>query len=317
MLRFDDLMLGSLEIFCEAAEKQSFTLAAQSLGLTPAAVSRSIARLEKRLDAALFVRTTRRVRLTDAGFAYLVQCRPALAQLAEAERVLAGTQEEPSGLIRLSMATPYAQYRLLPLLAAFQRENPAIRFDIDLSNHNIDFTSDAFDLAVRSRQPPESGLVARKLEDAELAIVAAPGYLAAHGEPLDPDELDRHSCIQFLLPSTGQPIPWSFRLGDADSDRTTQGKMVCSNDPGGCAVLAREGAGLLQTYRFMVDGDIRNGRLVEVLRPYAGRSRPFSLLYPQNRHMPGRLKALVTYLINGVRAAAQMEKAASRPPLQI
>jgi len=104
--QFDDVMLGSIELFCLAAELQSFTAAATAAGLTPAAVSRSISRLEDRMGVQLFVRTTRKIRLTDGGHAYLLQCRQALDQLAEAGRELTGHQAEPSGVLRISVPTP-------------------------------------------------------------------------------------------------------------------------------------------------------------------------------------------------------------------
>ncbi|MGL4241374.1 MAG: LysR family transcriptional regulator, partial [Beijerinckiaceae bacterium] len=153
-----ELTVGALEIFCAAAERESFTEAAQALGLSPAAVSRSIARLEARLGAPLFVRTTRRVRLTSAGRSYFQQCSLALGQLREAGRELSGEQRELAGEIRLSLPVPYAHARLLPLLARFRAAHPRVAFHMQLSNRNVDFTADAVDLAVRARVPPESGL---------------------------------------------------------------------------------------------------------------------------------------------------------------
>ena len=114
--QFDDLMLGSLELFCVAAEKGGFTAAATVAGVTPAAVSRTVARLEERLGVRLFTRTTRQIHLSEAGQAYYEQCRQALNQLVEAGREVSGRQVAPSGLLRISAPTTYGHYRLLPLL---------------------------------------------------------------------------------------------------------------------------------------------------------------------------------------------------------
>ena len=123
---FDAVQLGSIELFCKAAEQQSFTLAANLLGITPAAVSRSVARLEARLQVKLFVRTTRQIRLTDAGKAYYEQCTQALQQIRDAELSLLGKQREPSGSLRVSLPTTYGHHRLLPLMPKFFERYPKI-----------------------------------------------------------------------------------------------------------------------------------------------------------------------------------------------
>src|SRR5438105_12974894 len=179
-LQFDSVMLGSIELLCLTAESQSFTAAANAAGLTPAAVSRSISRLEARLGVQLFSRTTRQVRLTEAGRAYVSQCRQALGQLLEAERELTGRQVQASGTVRLSLPTSYGHYRVLPLLPAFRAMYPEVQLELQLSNRNVDFTADGYELAVRGRTPPDSGLIARTLEDADLVVVASPAYLQKH-----------------------------------------------------------------------------------------------------------------------------------------
>ena len=165
---FDDIQLGSIELFCLAAEEGSFTSAALSAGVTPAAVSRSISRLEERLGTRLFVRTTRSIRLTDSGRSYFEQCRQALTQLVEAEREVMGKQLEPTGELRISIPTTYGHYRILPLLARFRERHPGVKIDIHLSNRNIDFVGEGYDLAIRVRAQPDSTLIARHLEDAQL-----------------------------------------------------------------------------------------------------------------------------------------------------
>ena len=294
---FDELKLGSIELFCRTAELRNFTAAANAVGLTPAAVSRSVSRLEKRLGVQLLVRTTRQVRLTDGGHAYYERCHRALGELVEAEREVTGDQQVPTGVVRISLPTSYGHYRVLPMLSAFREKYPAISLDVQLSNRNIDFAAEGFDLAVRGRTPPDSGLVARTLEDAELVVVATPKYLRKRGEPKTLEALRGHECIQFLLPSSGQPMPWLLRRASGDFDHPTSGGICCSDDILGTVTLARTGAGLLQTYRFIVEQDLQQGTLKEVLAPFGGASRPFSLLYPSNRHMPLRVRVLIDFLL--------------------
>jgi DNA-binding transcriptional LysR family regulator len=290
------VMLGSIELFCLAAELESFTAAATQAGLTPAAVSRAVGRLEERLAVRLFVRSTRRIRLTDGGRAYYAQCRQALGQLAEAERELTGKQTEPAGLLRISAPTTFGHYLLLPLLPAFRKRHPQVQVEVQVSNRNVDFTAESFDLAIRARTPPDSGLVARKLMDAELVVAAAPAYLRRAGKPKKLEDLAAHECIQFLLPRTGQRVAWEFRREGEDVEIETAGSCTCTDDVLAVATLARAGEGLAQTHRFILEEDLKRGTLVEVLQPFGGRSRPFSVLYPATRHMPLRVRVFIDFL---------------------
>ncbi|WP_404995125.1 LysR substrate-binding domain-containing protein [Cupriavidus pauculus] len=295
--QFDDLQLGSIELFCMAAELSSFTAAAAAAGVTPAAVSRSVQRLEERLGVRLFVRTTRQIRLTDEGRAYFEESRQALAQLVDAERQISGQHATPAGRLRVSLPTPYAHYRVLPVLPEFRERYPEVDIDVHISNRNVDFADDTYDLSVRGRAPDDSTLIARKLEDAEMVVVATPAYLKRHGTPATLDDLATHQCIQFERPSSGRRIAWTFRQDGQDIDILTSGSYGTSEDALGGATLARAGAGLFQTYRFVVEHDLRDGTLVEVLRQYGGSTRPFVLLYPHARHVSRRVRALVDFLV--------------------
>jgi len=295
--QFDDLMLGSIELFCLAAELESFTDAATAAGVTPAAVSRSVSRLEERMEVRLFVRTTRRIRLTDAGRTYYERCHEALAQLVDAEREATGQQSAAAGVLRISMPTPYAHYRVLPILPAFRDRHPQVRVDVHISNRNIDFAEEGFDLAIRGRAPDESNLIARKLEDAELVVVASRAYLSRAGTPASLDDLTRHDCIQFDLPSSGRKIPWLFTSGADIAEHFTEGGYSSAGDVLGGVTLARNGAGLFQTYRFVVERDLASGDLVEVLPELGGASRPFVLLYPHKRHVSLRVRSFVDFLV--------------------
>jgi len=305
--QFPDLLLGSIELFCLAAELESFTLAAAQAGLTPAAVSRSISRLEARLGVRLFARTTRQIKLTDGGRAYFEKCRRALGELVEAEREVTGKQQEPAGTLRISLPTSYGHARVLPLIPAFRTRYPGVNIDISLTNRNVDFTAEGYDLAVRGRTPPDSSLVARRLEDCELVVVATPSYLAEFGVPGSLAELARHECLQFLLPSTGQKVAWLFRQDGQDLELPTDGGLCLSGDIKGGTTLARHGGGLIQTFRFLVEREIADGRLVEVLKPFGGRTRPFSIMYPANRYLPSRVRVFVDYLVGQL----------ARPSLQL
>ncbi len=299
---FDPVQLGSIEMFCKAAELQGFTAAAHALGVTAAAVSRSVGRLEERLQVRLFTRTTRLIRLTDDGRSYYAECRQALAQIENAERAIHGRQAEPSGVLRISMPTTYGHYRVLPVLPTFMARYPKIHVDVDLSNRNIDFVEEGFDLAIRLGTPQDSRLVARKLEDATLGIFAAPHYLQRHGTPQTLADVHAHDCIGFVRPSTGRGMPWIVRQDGQDIDWEVPSRVSVHDDVLGCMTIALGGGGLLQAYHFIAQRHVDNGSLVEVLQSAGGRSRPFSILYPHNRHLSTKVHTFVQFLLTKVSA---------------
>jgi len=294
---FEDMQLGSIELFVLAGEQGSFTAAAAMAGVTPAAVSRSISRLEERLGVRLFVRTTRQIRLTDGGRAYFEQCRQALSQLIEAERQVTGQQARPAGKLRISVPTPYAHYRLLERVAAFRRQYPEVQVEVHVSNRNIDFAEEGYDLAVRGRAPQDSSLIARKLEDSVLALVASPAYLKQRGQPASLEDLARHDCIHFELPSTGRLVPWQFMRDGVELELAGSDAVVCAEDFLGMVTLALHGGGITQTYRFSVERELANGELVELLPQHGGCTRPFYLIYPHARHLSLRVRSFVDFLL--------------------
>ena len=301
MRQFDDLQLGSLELFCTVVERGSFTAAANTLGITPAAVSRSVARLEARLQARLFVRSTRRILLSEAGRAYYQHCRMALSQLLEAERELSGQQSDPVGLLRISMPSSYGPYRVLPLLPRFRERYPGVRVEAHVSNRSIDFAEEGYDVAIRVRPPEDSSLIVRPLESVPLVVVATPECLQRHGRPEHPEDLLAMDCVQFMQPKNGRPMPWEFRVDGKELRLETRGNLLCSEEILSCVSLARAGGGFFQSMRFLVEEDIAQGRLIPVLEDYAGSIRSVSLLYPHRRHTPLRVRAFVEFLVQALR----------------
>lgn len=302
--QFDPVQLGSIELFCKAAELGSFTAAAELLGVTPASVSRSISRLETRLGVRLFTRTTRSVRLTSDGELYRAECQQALEQIAEAERAITGQQSEPKGLVRVSVGTLYGHHRLVPLLPGFMAAYPGVEVELNVSNRNIDFVEDGYDLAIRLGEPRDSRLVARKLEEATVGVFAAPDYLRRRGTPRTLEDLAAHDLIQFVLPSTGRPMPWIFRnAAGEDIDFSFKSRQRVHEDVLAGVGWAIAGGGLFQIYHFVAREAVKAGQLIEVMQGAGGRSRSFHVLYPQNRHLSARVRAFVDYLAKAVGAA--------------
>jgi DNA-binding transcriptional LysR family regulator len=299
----DAVQLGSIEQFCKAAELGSFTATAEFFGVTPAAISRAIGRLEQRLGVRLFARTTRSVKITNEGALFWKECQGALERIAEAERAITGAQVVPSGLLRISVSAAYGTFRLLPLMPAFTRAYPQIDIELSISDKIIDFVEEGFDIAIRLGIQRDSRLVAYKLEDTPLGVYGAPAYLAQKGTPQSLDDLAAHDCIQYVSPNTGRPLQWLFRDEQGEEiELPIRSRMRVLNDALGCVAWVNAGGGLYQTYRFAAATALARGDLVEVLQARGGRTRPFSILYPQNRHLSAKVRAFVDFLRTSVRA---------------
>ena len=289
--------LPDVEAFIAVVEHGSLSAGAVALSTTASVLSRAISRLEARLGSQLLRRTTRRLSLTDTGKRYLEQARAAFDLIEEAEREIQGREGDLVGRVRLSVPTTYGHYRLPGLLRQFVREYPQVLVELNITNRNVDLVAEGFDLAIRLGELPDSGLVARKLEDAELCLVAAPAYLEWMGEPKDLSDLHEHVCIPFEMPSTGRFAPWLFRDERQDVDWIPNARIVVSDDVLGVVSLAEQGVGICQTYDYIVHDRIQQGSLVEVLPRLRGRSRPFSLIYAPHRRLSAASQALIDTLV--------------------
>jgi DNA-binding transcriptional LysR family regulator len=257
-----------------------------------------VGRLEESLGVTLFRRTTRSLSATDAARRYYTLCVQALDLLSSGERELAVDQRGPEGLVRLSMPTTYGHHRLLPSLNAFRERYPAVRLELSVSNANVDFVREGYDAAIRMGRIDDHSLVARKLGDFPLGVYASPSYLARAGTPRTPDDLLKHDCMGFVMPSTGRLLPWSFE-GRSFTPRAT---YRVADDVLGTITLARAGLGLVQAYDFLVEADVAKGSLVEVLQSERGVTRPFSLVYPRSTKPTGAVRALVDFIVTTAKA---------------
>ncbi|QEL21635.1 LysR family transcriptional regulator [Bosea sp. F3-2] len=293
--RFDHL--GDVEALVTVAEKGSMTEGAVALSTTPSVLSRAITRLETRLGAQLMRRTTRRLSLTDAGRAYIEQARAAFSLIDDAERAIQGKEGELlTGHVRLSVPTTYGHYRLPVMLSGFAHAYPEVQIELSITNRNVDLIAEGYDLAIRLGPLPDSGLVARKLEDAPLRLVAAPGYVERMGVPQSIENLLEHECLPFVMPSTGRCAPWLFHVDGRDIEWTPPGRIRVFDDVLGVMSLAESGLGICQTYDFIVRNRIEQGRLVEVLEHARGRTRPFSVIFAPHRRLSAATRALIDYL---------------------
>jgi len=288
--------LADVEVFLIVAEKLSISASAIYLSTTPSVISRTITRLEKRLGIQFFRRTTRHLSLTEAGQLYYEKMQHAFQLIDHAERVIQGEQLQISGKIKLSVPTTYGHYRLPPLLEKFLLQYPDIQIEVSISNRNVDLIAEGFDLAIRQGHLPNSSLVARPLELAPLQVVASPHYLKRMGIPKNLEELNHHQCIAFELPSSGKITPWFLKNADEEIQWVPTNRILVKEDILGVVSFAESGLGICQSYSFIVNEKIRQGKLQPLLEAYAGHTRPFSLLYAQHKHMSSATRVLINFL---------------------
>ena len=246
------------------AQEGSLSAAARRLRLTPSSVSRLVARTEARLGVRLLLRTTRRLRLTAEGEVYARAARRILADLDDTEGGIAD-QAAPRGLLRVSVALAYGRLVVVPLLGEFLRRYPDIKLDIELSDQLADVAGGRADVAIRFGPLPDSGLLARKLDETGRVVVAAPDYLQWAGTPNCPADLKGHNCLDFSFRrvQTG----WPFRQNGKDQLLDIKGNMVANN--GDTLVqLARQGMGIARVGTFTVSADIAAGRLTPLLETF-------------------------------------------------
>ncbi|MEN6079825.1 LysR family transcriptional regulator [Chromobacterium piscinae] len=287
--------LADLRLFQDASQLGSFSAAGRKHGLSPAAASACIQRMEAALGARLFQRTTRRLRLTEAGETYLTYCRQALELLEEGEHRLQQEQRELSGVIRLSAPSDLGRNRLLDCLDRFGAEHPAVHFSLSLSDTPADLIGDDIDLAIRYGQPADSSLVARQLAASRRVVCAAPALLERLGVPSRPQDLATLPTLT-LMTGHGPMNEWRYRdMGEARTLRLERARQ--SNDGEVLRRWAVQGLGFAYKSQLDIAADLAAGRLATVLDDYFTEPAPLHLLYPGHRLQPARIRRLIDFLL--------------------
>ncbi len=276
------------------AQEGSLSAAARTLGLTPSAVSRIIARTEQRLGTRLLLRTTRAITFTAEGEAYLRGARRILADLAEVEDAIAD-QSVPKGRIRVSAALGHGRLAIVPLVAAFSARYPNIVVDLTLGDEVVDILGGVADVAVRFGPLPDSPLTARKIGDTGQVVVASPDYLARYGTPQVPEDLLQHNCLRFNF-RRAEPN-WPFVRDAEVFSLKVCGNIECSSGEA-LAQLARVGAGIARIGAFTVNEDIGRGDLIPLLEAFnPGEREPIHAVFVGGPTMPARVRLFVDFLI--------------------
>jgi DNA-binding transcriptional LysR family regulator len=288
MDRFD-----AMRAFTRIVERRSFTAAAQDLGLPRSTLTEAVKQLEARLGVRLLQRTTRFVMPTLDGEAYHRRCLAIIAEVEDAEAAFG--DPTPRGLLRVDVHGALARHFLLPGLPTFLARYPDLQLHLGEGDRLVDLVREGVDCVLRVGELQDSGMIARRVALLSEATAASPAYLARHGTPTTPDELDGHRMIGFVSSVTGNFFPLCFTVGDT-LRRVTLPATVSVVGAETNIAAARLGLGIIQVPRYHLEADFSTGTLVEILPDYPSAPLPVSVLYPHSRQLSPRVRVFIEWL---------------------
>jgi DNA-binding transcriptional LysR family regulator len=288
--------MQAVRIFIKVAEAGGFAEAARRLDVAPPQVTRAVKALEARIGTRLFHRTTRKVKLTDAGERYLVTASRSLSELEELEAVLRGEASgEVSGTLRLTMPVALGTRYIVPLLAEFRVRHPRLKLDLDFCDHPVDPVGRGFDAAVRvSTRLADSSLGARRIATSPVVLAAAPSYLARHGTPGTLEDLRSHQVLEV---PTDRSHAGALRVVKGEVEVT---ESIRANSAEALKGFAVAGLGLIRSPAFVLADELASGRLVRVLADIPLGEYAVSVVFPNRALMPVRLRRLIDHLAGGL-----------------
>ncbi|MFJ9993541.1 LysR family transcriptional regulator [Pseudomonas putida] len=288
-----------MRVFVAVGELESFAGAARRLDMSPAAVTRAVSALEERLGVKLLLRTTRSVRLTEAGGRYLEDCRSILASIAEANEAAAGVNATPKGELAVTAPTLFGRKFVMPSIVRYLQQYPEVDVSAFFLDRVVNMVEEGMDVAVRIGQLPDSGLKALRVGKVRRMLCAAPEYLARHGIPTHPSELHEHVVIATtnLSPRAG----WRFGVTDDPTMVRMKPRLtVTSND--GAIAAACAGLGIARLLSYQVVEEIASGRLQVVLAEFEESPWPIHILHRESKYGSAKVRAFIDMLAAEVRA---------------
>ena len=284
----------AITAFVRVVETGSFARAADRLDVSVSAISRQVADLEAHLDARLLHRTTRRLSLTESGRAFHERCLQLLADLDEAEQSANAGTAKPRGTLRLTCSVTFGARHLATAIADYYVRYPQLRFDIELSDRASDLVDEGFDVAVRIGAIGSTNLVGRKVGETRLLCVAAPSYLARHGEPRRPEDLANHLCLTYEY--SANRYVWPFCDAQGRERNVRIAGPIHANHGRFLEALAVAGVGIAYEPDFIVGPDVRTGLVVPVLRKFLAPPSSIYVVYPSRRHLSAKVRTFADFL---------------------
>lgn len=290
--------LSNILAFVRVAETQSFAQASNVLGLSTSAVSKAVARLEVDLGVKLLHRTTRSISLTPDGVRFYEGCQQLLIELDSLEAEIQGSRVTPRGRLTVSAPVAFGQFCLVPLLQAFTQQFPEITLDISLDDCTVDLADQGIDVVLRTGQLTGSAnLIARQIVTYPLVVCGSPAYFYQHEQPESPEQLRRHTCLNFRNRATGRFYPWLFVVNNNVERYIGSGAVVFDN-AGAILHSAIDGLGLSQMPGFLAAKAVSDGKLEEVLSDHRPPEIPVWICYLDRRLVSPRIRAFVEFMVS-------------------
>lgn len=298
--------LQGLIAFIEIVASGTLTAASDRLNISPAAVSKSLAKLERDLGVRLLNRSTRRISPTEEGIRFLLKAQDAMKLLDEAVDEVSQSASSPSGKVRLSVGVGFGRQWVLPALPALTSRYPQLQIDVDMNNQVVNLVSDGFDIAIRGAHVADSSMVVRHICALPVILVASPSYLKQWGVPNTPAQLQKHACAVPKF-GTGLPTPWRFKTVNGEGMEVSPKPQLTTTEPESLVDLALAHAGIAQVALLQALPHLRNGTL-KILLPdlHDGDGREFNLHYPHRLHLAPRVKVVVDALMTHFQQSADL-----------
>ncbi|WAI85347.1 MULTISPECIES: LysR family transcriptional regulator [Achromobacter] len=286
---------SELQLVVELARAGGMSAAARQLDVTPAAVSKRLAQIEARLGVRLFNRSTRRLSLTAEGEVYLESARRILDEIEDLDQLIASRQDSPRGRLKVNAPLGFGRSYIAPAIAEFAQKYPDVTLQLQLTDSPADFVRDAFDVAIRFGDQPDTRLIARKIAPNRRLVCASPGYLKTHGVPTTPHDLARHQCIVLRQNEDAYSL-WRFTKGRRSETVKVRGALS-SNDGEVTLTWGLAGLGILQRAEWDLARYLRSGRLVRVLEDYALPQADIYAVFPERHHLSAKVRIFVDFLV--------------------
>ena len=289
-------LLDGIVIFVQVIKSGSFTLAAELTGHSTSYISKEVNKLEARLGVRLMHRTTRSLSLTPEGQLYFQVCLQIIEDAEQVENAIIGKQGEPQGILRVSCPVSYGLSNLSPVLSFFTEKYPKIQLELELNDRKVDLIADGFDIVIRATtQLEDSALISRRISQSEALVLASPAYLAKHGTPKHPFELDRHKIISYS--NLKQPNIWRFIDLNGEKIQVHLESQVITNDSSLEIDLAVANQGIFRTPRFALKDELETGKLVELFADFPKTSIGVYMVYPSRKHMSAKVRSFIDFII--------------------
>jgi DNA-binding transcriptional LysR family regulator len=282
-----------ISTFVDVVAKGSLSAAARAEGVAPAMIGRRLDALEQRLGVKLLQRTTRKIALTNEGTSFLEDCQRILADLQDAESAVSDHSARATGHLAISAPAGFGRRHVAPLMPSFLSEHQDLTLALNLNDRVVDLIGEGIDVAIRIAALSDSNLIGVKLADNKRVVVASPAYIKRHGRPTSLDDLIKHNCLP--MSSDGSQRGWTFRQNGKNVTLKVTGNMVC-NDGAVLHDWALSGKGLAWRSMWEVGTAIESGKLVTVLDEFAAPGNDVYAVFAQRRHLPLRIRALVSFL---------------------